>query len=150
MDRNKAIEILKDFNDYRRNEGIYDVDEPCEPKFKASEIGEAIEIAVDALIDSDASATVLDAVIAESGVSLERIRSENREREVVVAREVAASLLRKQGYTLAEIGRMINRSHSNVMHLVEEVEYWEAEHDLFTRELRLLYRVKKRIKKRET
>lgn len=35
MNKKKAVEILQDFNDYRRNVGIYDVDEPCEPKNSA-------------------------------------------------------------------------------------------------------------------
>lgn len=45
----QAIEVLKDFNDYRRNAGVYDVDEPCEPKYAASQIGIAIDKAIDAL-----------------------------------------------------------------------------------------------------
>lgn len=145
MEKIKAIEILKDFNDYRRNVGVYDVDEPCEPKDTAIEIGEAIDKAICTLIDSDGKCEIIEAVVLESGIDLEKILSESRERDVVVAREVAASLLRKQGYTLKEIGGMINRSHSNVMHLVEEVEYWESDRDLFARELRLLKQVKKRV-----
>lgn len=145
MEKIKAIEILKDFNDYRRNKGVYDVDEPCEPKYTAREIGEAIDEAICTLLDSDGKCETLEAVVLESGIGLETILSENRDREVVVAREVAASLLRKQGYTLKEIGDMINRSHSNVMHLVEEVEFWETDYDSFSRELRLLERVKKRV-----
>jgi len=145
MDKCKAIEILKDFNDYRRNQGVYDVDEPCEPKFKASEIGEAIDMAIDSLTESDGKATVLDSVATESGISVERIKAEGRERDVVVARGIAASLLRKQGYTLKEVGALINRCHSNVMHLCEEVDFWEADKDLYLRELKLLNRVKKRI-----
>lgn len=38
MNKKKAVEILQDFNDYRRNVGIYDVDEPCEPKNSATDI----------------------------------------------------------------------------------------------------------------
>lgn len=147
MDKAKAIDVLKDFNDYRRNEGIYDVDEPCEPKFKASEIGEAVDIAICALTEFDGKSTIIDAVVAESGISLEQIRSKSREREVVVAREVAASLLRKEGYMLREVGELINRAHSTVMHLCEEADYWFADQDQFSRELRLLNRVKRRCGK---
>ena len=46
MTTDQALEILQDFNDYRRNVGIYDVDEPCEPKFSALEIGQAIDAAI--------------------------------------------------------------------------------------------------------
>ena len=145
MNRDKAREILKDYNDYRRNEGIYDVDEPCEPKFKASEIGDAIDVAIDMLTESDGRGTIMDAVVAESGISIDEIRSENRERKIVVARCVAAGLLRKEGYTLKEIGEMINRSHSNVLHLCESVNYWCSDRERFGRELRLLRRVEKKV-----
>ncbi len=145
MDNNKAIEILKDFNDYRRNEGAYDVDKPCEPKFTAAEIGEAIDCAIDALIGHDkADMTILDAVVAESGLSLRAIRGHGRNRNLVVARNVAAWLMRDDGHTLTEIGKTFNRSHAAIIHMCDEVSYWLASPLVYRRELRLFERVKKR------
>lgn len=145
MDRNKVIEILKDFNDYRRNKGVYDTDKPCEPKFKASEIGEAIDMAINSLKDSNGRATVLEAVCAEACVSLDELKSKSRKREIVVARNAAAWLLRKEGYTLMEVGDIINRSHGNVLHQCEEVGYWLLEPGMNHRELQFLERVQKRM-----
>ena len=149
MDNNKAIEILKDFNDYRRNKGAYDVDRPCEPKFTAAEIGEAIDCAIDALIGHDkAGMTILDAIVAESGLSLRRLKSHGRDRDLVVARNVAAWLMRDDGYTLTEIGKTFNRSHTAIIHMCDEVSYWLASPLVYRRELRLLERVKKRVVKK--
>jgi len=97
------------------------------------------------MCDSEGKCGIIEAVVKETGVSLEGIRSQSREREFVVAREIAAHLLRRYGYTFKEIGEVINRSHSNVCHLVEEAEFWETDYDSFSRELRLLDRVKKRV-----
>lgn len=149
MNNNKAIEILKDFNDYRRNEGAYVVDRPCEPKFTATEIGEAIDCAIDALIGHDkAGMTILDAIAAESGLSLSRLKSHGRERDLVVARNIAAWLMRDDGHTLTEIGKTFNRSHAAIIHMCEEVSYWLASPLIYRRELRLLERVKKRVGKK--
>ena len=146
MDKNKAIEILKDFNDYRRNEGIYDVDEPCEPKFKASEIGEAIDMAIGALVDSDNNdMTIIDAVAAEAGISQKALLGDGRDRNLVVARCVVAWKMRNDGFTLKEIGVAINRTHSAIANLLEEVECWILMPEQYRRELRLLERVKKRL-----
>lgn len=149
MDNNKAIEILKDFNDYRRNEGAYAVDRPCEPKFTATEIGEAIDHAIDALIGRDkADMTILDALVAESGLSLVSLRCHGRDRDLVVARSVAAWLMRDDGYTLTEIGKTFGRSHAAIIHMCDEVSYWLASPLVYRRELRLLERVKKRAGKK--
>lgn len=146
MEKIKAIEILKDFNDYRRNVGAYDVDEPCEPKFKASEIGEAIDVAIDALIERDCSdMTVLDAVVAESGISLDALSGECRNRNLIIARCVAARMLRNDGFTLKEIGKMLHRTHAAILNLLEETDDWLVQPAYHNRELRLLNRVKKRI-----
>ncbi len=53
INKKKAVEILQDFNDYRRNVGIYDVDEPCEPKNSATDIGKAIDAAIALLTPSE-------------------------------------------------------------------------------------------------
>jgi len=145
MEKIRAIEILKDFNDYRRNEGVYDVDEPCEPKFTATEIGEAIDEAIRTMCDSEGKCGIIETVIKETGVSLDGIRSQSREREFVVAREIAAHLLRRYGYTFKEIGEVINRSHSNVCHLCDEAEYWASDPENHQRELKILKRVEQRV-----
>lgn len=146
MDNNKAIEILKDYNDYRRNEGIYDVDEPCCPKFKASEIGEAIDVAIGALIGSDKSdMTVIDAVAAEAGISHEALLGDGRDRNLIVARCVVSWLMRNDGFTLKEIGAAINRTHASIANLLEEVNCWILMPEQHRRELRLLEKVKKRV-----
>jgi len=146
MDYNKAIEILKDYNDYRRNEGIYDVDEPCCPKFKASEIGEAIDAAIDALIEKDNSdMTVIDAVAAEAGICQKALLGDGRDRNLIVARCVVSWMMRNDGFTLKEIGAAINRTHGSIVNLLDEVDYWILMPEQHRRELRLLERVKKRM-----
>lgn len=155
MDKSKAIEILKDFNDYRRNKGAYDVDRPCAPKFLASEISEAIDVAIGVLVGSDKSdMTVMDAVIAETGIGYDDIVSSRRDRNVVVARCIVAKMMRVDGFTLQEIGKVIKRTHAAVMHLLDVIDEWFASPEQYRRELRLMDKVKKRVgykqEKRET
>lgn len=153
MNKNRAIAILKDFNDYRRNKGRYDSDVPQEPKYKASDIGSAIdtaievlsELSVDEFSEKGNRMPVIDAVVEETGVSLEDIRSGKRDREIVVARDIAAWLLRREGYTLKETGKVVNRCYTNVLHQCEEVDFWICTPDQHEREMTLLGNVKKRL-----
>ena len=99
----------------------------------------------DELIGHDkADMTILDAVVAESGLSLRAIRGHGRNRNLVVARNVAAWLMRDDGHTLTEIGKTFNRSHAAIIHMCDEVSYWLASPLVYRRELRLFERVKKR------
>ena len=52
MEISKAIEILKEFNDYRRSEGKFANEEKTirNLQYSAKEIGEAIDFAIDSML----------------------------------------------------------------------------------------------------
>jgi hypothetical protein len=58
-----------------------------------------------------------------SGVSIEKIKSKDRFRHIVVVRQIYCYIAKKYfSYTLLEIGKSINRDHSSVIHSIELVE----------------------------
>jgi len=64
-----------------------------------------------------------------TGVEIKQIRSKSRKAEYVDARHVCCYLLRKKGYTCDGIGKMINRSHSSVVHAVNRVDVFLSNND---------------------
>ena len=61
-----------------------------------------------------------------TGISYSELRSNNRERNTVIARQYAMfqlyDILYPLGYTLTEIGKMFNRDHSTVLYSVKQIK----------------------------
>lgn len=60
---------------------------------------------------------IADAIEKQTGVSIEAIRSKSKIREFVIARQYFAKLAYEHNYTLSRIGKFINRSHPEILHL---------------------------------
>lgn len=54
------------------------------------------------------------------GIDPELIKSPCREKYLVDKRKKIAKLLREIGYSYPQIGKMMNRDHSSIIHLVKE------------------------------
>ena len=60
---------------------------------------------------------IFQAVEEETGVTLDMIRSDNRKRQLVTARQIAATLIYTlTGCNLEQVGAMINRDHSSLVY----------------------------------
>jgi len=61
-----------------------------------------------------------------TGIAYSELKSKNRERNTVIARQYAMyqlyEILYPLGYTLTEIGKMFNRDHSTVIYSIRQVE----------------------------
>lgn len=61
-----------------------------------------------------------------TGIAYSELKSKNRERNTVIARQYAMfqlyDILYPLGYTLTEIGKMFNRDHSTVIYSIRQVE----------------------------
>lgn len=53
------------------------------------------------------------------GISIEQIKGRQRDYEFILARHLAAYLLRKEGLTLQAIGKKLNRNHSSIILYLE-------------------------------
>jgi len=77
------------------------------------------------------TANIIQAVIDASGVFRSDFMSRKRDRNIVIARQVAAYLIKEYtSYYLAEIGRQLSngkpRNHATIIHSIKQVEaaYW--------------------------
>ena len=83
--------------------------------------------------DSDADADLVAAVAAArrlrfaieveqiagaAGLTVEQVRGRGKGRELVEVRRIVAAYLRSRGCSLPEIGRVLNRDHTSVLHLL--------------------------------
>ena len=55
------------------------------------------------------------------GVSVEEIESRKRTQDVALARQCAIFYSRKQGYKVAELGKVFDRNHSNITHTCNKI-----------------------------
>ncbi len=60
----------------------------------------------------------LESVAAAAGVTLEELRGPSRRREMVELRRRLAADLQSRGWSLSATGRLLNRDHSTVVHLL--------------------------------
>ena len=65
---------------------------------------------------------ILYNVCKASGVSIDEIKSNVRDRKIVTARQVYCYFAYKTGYTLKEIGKVVGIHHSTVIHSVHNIE----------------------------
>lgn len=68
---------------------------------------------------------IVSKVQAATGISYSQMRSKNRERETVLARQYAMyriyDNLYHLGYTLTAIGKMFNRDHATVLYAIKQM-----------------------------
>lgn len=65
---------------------------------------------------------VLTEVSEATGISISRILGRSRVRPVVEARQLVCHVLYRHGMSYPQIGRLINRDHTTVLHAVRAVE----------------------------
>ncbi len=63
---------------------------------------------------------IINFVLEKRKLTLEEIRARYRQKVYVDAREEIAKRLRQEGLSYPEIGKVINRSHCEVIHLVKK------------------------------
>lgn len=56
---------------------------------------------------------------------MDMIQSDARFAENIYLRRVACDILNRHGFTYNEIGRVINREHSAVIHMLEHIPDWD-------------------------
>src|SRR5258708_18370154 len=60
----------------------------------------------------------VEQIAAAAGVTVEQVRGRGKGRELVEVRRIVAAYLRRRGCSLPEIGRVLNRDHTSVLHLL--------------------------------
>ena len=92
---------------------------------------------------SKESKDIIALVEKASGVSFSELKSGNRERNVVIARQYAFWRLYKHtyslGYPLVQIGKMLNRDHSTVIHSIKKIEEGLSVNDFLVTEIHKRY-----------
>ena len=74
---------------------------------------------------------VIDCVCETTMVSRRRLTSTDRSREVIVARQLAACVLRDLGFSFPAIGGYLHRDHSTILRAVERSAENYATYPLF-------------------
>lgn len=73
---------------------------------------------------------IVSAVAEACGVTVEEITSLSRKREIVVARQLAMSEVRRQsGFSTGAVGRIFNRDHATVIYSCSAIEKAKSVHD---------------------
>ena len=92
---------------------------------------------------SKESKDIIDMVEKASGISYSELKSTNRERNVVTARQYAFWRLYQQtyslGYSLAQIGKMLNRDHSTVIYSIKRIDEGLSVNDFLVTEIHKRY-----------
>jgi chromosomal replication initiation ATPase DnaA len=63
-------------------------------------------------------AAEVEEIVAAAGMTMADLRAPSRKREMMEVRRIVAAYLRRRGCSLPEIGRVLNRDHSTVLHLL--------------------------------
>ena len=63
-------------------------------------------------------ATDVEQIASAAGVTVDHLRGSSRTRAMVEVRRIVAAYLRRRGCSLPEIGRILNREHTTVQHLL--------------------------------
>jgi signal recognition particle subunit SEC65 len=66
--------------------------------------------------DYEVQRDIVEAIAGHFGVSLDDILSHHRNREVVLARHIAEYILRENGLSFLNIGRLMNKDHTTMVH----------------------------------
>jgi DnaA-like protein len=70
--------------------------------------------------------TEVEQIVAAAGVSMADVRGASMSRRLTEVRRIVATYLRRRGCSLPEIGRVLNRNHKSVLHLLRTTERQEA------------------------
>lgn len=70
-----------------------------------------------------AARLLADTIATSNGSSLSQIREQCRLKSIVQVRRRIVRAMRKQGYSLPQIGRVIDRHHTTVLHLLTQEGY---------------------------
>jgi chromosomal replication initiator protein len=62
----------------------------------------------------------IDAIAQQHGYSVEDIIGKSRRKKLVAVRRICVIMLRLQGYSTTEIGRIMNRDHSTICHALNK------------------------------
>jgi chromosomal replication initiation ATPase DnaA len=57
-------------------------------------------------------------IVGAAGVTVDQMRGRGKGRERVAVRRIVAAYLRRQGCSLPEIGRVLDRDHTTVLNLL--------------------------------
>jgi len=63
----------------------------------------------------------ISAMAEARGYSLDELKSHKRNTRIVRARDEIALYLRQQGWSLAQIGKAVNRDHTSVLDMLRRV-----------------------------
>jgi len=92
---------------------------------------------------SKESKDIIAMVERASGVSFSELKSANRQRNVVTARQYAFWRLYQHtyslGYPLVQIGKMFNRDHSTVIHSIKKIDEGLSVNDFLVTEIHKRY-----------
>ena len=114
----RAAHILREYNDYRRLDH-----EPCDPPFTATEIGQAIDVAVGVLEANIES--IISAVSRVTGVTEAQMSMNGRQRKYADARAIVCYLAYNYTpMTLMAIGKRLGRAHTVVLYHIRKVSEW--------------------------
>lgn len=121
MDNRRASEVLRIYNEWRRQEG-----EP-EP-FGDKEFSEAIDRAIEVLDSSVVRAdidSIIEAVTRETRVTDAEMCGRGRNREYTEARAMVAWLAyHYTRMTQTAIGKRMNVTHATIIYYLRMVDYW--------------------------
>ena len=114
----RAAHVLRKYNDYRRLDH-----EPCDPPFTATEIGQAIDVAVGVLEANIES--IISAVSRVTGVTEAQMSMNGRQRKYADARAIVCYLAYNYTpMTLMAIGKRLGRAHTVVLYHIRKVSEW--------------------------
>lgn len=92
--------------------------DPTLPEQVLARVAEPIE----PVIGRRRAAVSCDQLLADRGLTLDELRSRDRHRELVEARQDVALALRRDGWTLTAIGKLLHRDHTTVLHSLRRAE----------------------------
>lgn len=123
MTTKQAADILAAYNRCRRDDH-----EPCPPPYSPTDIGIAIDMAVELMQKNSAQAnleSIIMAVSRETGVSEAEMCQRGREREYSEARAIVSYLAyRFTPMTLTAIGKRFGRTHATTIYYYRTVLSW--------------------------
>ena len=81
---------------------------------------------------------VLEAVASTSGVTVAEITGPVRTERCVRARDVVVAILRARGMSYPEIGKLLHRDHTTIMHAISRIDEMMARNPAFHEEMQSL------------
>lgn len=82
-------------------------------------------VAALSLAESD-PLVMLEALACDAGFSVAQLKSRDRKASVCRARHMVMYQLRQQGFSLPEIGALLDKDHTSVLHAIRKIEFERA------------------------